>query len=350
MPEAISCAILRGTGELEALAPEWRELWRDDGNATPFQSPEWLLPWWHAFQQPDLRAVVLRKGRKLLALLPFYLYLEPGSGERKLLLIGAGTSDYLDGIYAGDCTAEDVRFGVDVLLAEPGWNKLDVTQLRRNSLLFQALDGMNSRSVERFRSGPAWCMAAMPMEQLPVKIRRNAMYYRNRAQRAGELIFRVAGRENCTKVFAELVHLHTSRWQAEGERGVLADPQVLAMHTEAVPLLEAAGLLRLCSLELNGEAIGIFYSLIDTPERALRRQYLYLPGFSLKHSDLRPGTLLLAMLSEHAAEEGIEVLDMLRGDEGYKQHWHVEPAETFGFSVSPLAPRRPEQHVAEMFA
>jgi CelD/BcsL family acetyltransferase involved in cellulose biosynthesis len=31
---------------LEALGPEWRALWERIGDSTPFQSPEWLIPWW----------------------------------------------------------------------------------------------------------------------------------------------------------------------------------------------------------------------------------------------------------------------------------------------------------------
>jgi len=42
------------------------------------------------------------------------------------------------------------------------------------------------------------------------------------------------------------------------------------------------------------------------------------------HSDLRPGTVLIALATEHAAREGVRTIDMLRGDEGYKKFWHME--------------------------
>lgn len=32
----------------------------------------------------------------------------------------------------------------------------------------------------------------------------------------------------------------------------------------------------------------------------------------------------MALAMEHAAEEGVETIDMLRGEEAYKKLWHVE--------------------------
>ena len=81
-------------------------------------------------------------------------------------------------------------------------------------------------------------------------------------------------------------------------------------------------------LRLNDEAIAALYSLID-PKRAGRAQYFYITAYSPEHADLRPGTLLIAYAVEHAANEGVETIDMLRGDESYKQIWHMEKVPTW---------------------
>lgn len=176
-------------------------------------------------------------------------------------------------------------------------------------------------------------MRAVTMADLPVKIRRNAMYYRNRAMRRGLLELTVADSTNWEETFDALTLLHTKRWQSSGEPGVLADSKVLAWHREALPLLQASGILRLCSLRLNGEIIGVLYSLIDPPPHSARTQYFYLTAFSREHADLRPGTLLLGFAIEHAALEGVQIVDMLRGDEPYKKIWHVESIPTYAFSL-----------------
>ena len=64
-----------------------------------------------------------------------------------------------------------------------------------------------------------------------------------------------------------------------------------------------------------------------------RTQYFYLTAFSGEHAELRPGTLLLAYAIEHAAQEGVAIIDMLRGEEAYKQLWHLEPAPTCGLEI-----------------
>jgi len=95
MRETSTCQLITTTRDLEAFRHEWSALWAADPNATPFQSPEWLLPWWHQFGQPGLRAVVIRESGRPIGLLPLYIYFDGARDERQLLLIGAGTSDYL---------------------------------------------------------------------------------------------------------------------------------------------------------------------------------------------------------------------------------------------------------------
>ena len=342
MPSGIRSDLITATSGLEAFRPDWLRLWELDPHATPFQRPEWLLPWWRQFGQPELRAVTVSEDGKPLAFLPFYIYPDPQSGDRQLLLLGVGTTDYLDGIFSPACTPGHVGAALDLLQQAGGWDVLHASQLRPDSPLYQALQRADHPSAAASRTETCSRLPAVPLAQLPVKIRRNAMYYRNRALRRGSLELTVAGTSNWEEAFDALHRLHTFRWQSSGEPGVLADPKVLAWHREALPLLAASGLLRLCCLRLDGEIIAVLYSLIDPPWRSDRTQYFYLPAFSVDHADLRPGTLLLALAMEHAADEGVVTIDMLRGGEAYKQIWHVEPVETYGFSLPHASASIPE--------
>src|SRR3954462_2110515 len=94
-PEAFEIAEIRTVAGLEALSSEWFELWERSG-AMPFQSPMWLIPWGRCFTSGNLVALALRADGRLAALAPFYTWADPESGERKLLLLGNGISDYLD--------------------------------------------------------------------------------------------------------------------------------------------------------------------------------------------------------------------------------------------------------------
>jgi CelD/BcsL family acetyltransferase involved in cellulose biosynthesis len=322
--------ILRTTEELESFRPEWERLWSEDPNATPFQHPAWLVPWWHCFGQDEAKAVVLRRDGRPVAFLPFYIYPEPDSGKHRLLMIGASTTDYLDGNFAPECAVEDVSEAIHFLREHDGWDTMNVTQVRPHSLLAQALLPTSAR---KFHGERCWRIPVARVPDLPAKLRRNVMYYRNRAERRGTLDFRMADASSWRDYFAALTEQHTAHWRERGSDGVLASPRVQAWHREAIPQLLKSGLLRLCALHLDGVVIAVAYSLIDGAARPHRAQYFYLHTYSPNHAELRPGTLLLAFAMERAADEGIEAIDLLRGDEAYKQLWPSEPVPTLGFAL-----------------
>ena len=337
-PKSSIIQVLRSTEQLEALAPALLDLWTSDPHATPFQHPVWLISWWHHFIQLDLRLVTISEDETLLAVLPLYIYNDPASGERQLLLLGAGTSDYLDGLVSPDCTVPHLLAALTALREDPDWDVAHFTQLRPNSLLRQALQQLAEEptslgSITPYPGEPCSHCPAVAIADLPRKLRSDVRYFRNAAIGRGALELTVVSANEVQQAFDLLVRFHTDRWQQAGESGVLADPAVLAWHREALPLLAAHGLLRLVTLRLAGESIAVLYSLIDPPSRASRRQSFYLMGFSTEHTALHPGTLLTALAIEHAAAEGVETIDMLRGGETYKQFWHVTPAPTFGYAV-----------------
>jgi CelD/BcsL family acetyltransferase involved in cellulose biosynthesis len=320
VPEKPAFTILRTLEQLEALLPQWRSLWQEAA-ATPFQHPAWLLPWCRHFADRELRAVAVTDSGSLLALLPFYLCRDPLSGTRKLLLLGAGTSDYLDALVSAACTEETLYAAVDRALAEPGWDVLDMTQLLPDSRLLHAVADLNLPGLHPIASESTGRGPACPIAELPQKLRRHVMYYRNRATRLGALQYVTADDGNLQRYFLALCRMHTERWRQAQQSGVLADPRVLRWHNESLPALQRGGILRLGCLFLQGEPIAALYSLIDPPSRPERTQYFYLTAYSVRHAEMRAGTLLLAFAMKQAAAEGVRTIDMLRGEEDYKRLW-----------------------------
>lgn len=350
MHPAVDYRLIDTTEELTTFIPAWRKLWLRDPQASPFQSPEWLAPWWRQFGNEHLRCMVIHH-EEPVGFLPFYVYEDVQKRQRQLLPLGVGTTDYLDGLFAPECRTEEIDAALTKLRSACPHDVLCVPQLASESRL---LDAMN-REVRpgTFVSNAESCsrMPAVAMAGLPQKIRRNAMYYRNRAHRWGALELVQADTSNWAEFFDDLKRLHTSRWNARGEEGVLRDDRAVRWHCEAMPQLLEAGLLRLMALRLEGETVAVLYSLIDH-ERRLERprvQYFYITAYSPEHADLRPGTLLIAYAVEHAAQDGVATIDMLRGDEGYKQIWHMERVPTW--CVTQFAgPLRAEAECAETAA
>ncbi len=328
--------------DLWALAADWETLWQADSQATPFQHPAWLLPWWRQFgPEGELHTLVLRDDAGLLALLPLYVYQEPERRERQLLLLGAGTTDYLDGLF---CTDSDPAALAQVLLDHARttlrcWDRLVFAQMRGGSpLLAAAAAHTGAGRIAQTAGEP--CSTLRTGRQLPAKVAGNVRRYRRRAEALGSLRFSVASTpEDALANFEDLARLHRERWEARGERGVLADPRVLAHHREAIPLLLGAGLLRLFRATLNDQVLGVLYALADAPQRRPRSLYLYLIGVDMRSGDLSPGTLLLHAAWQYAREHGFDRVDLLRGGEEYKRFWGAELEPTYTLEET----RRPSE-------
>jgi CelD/BcsL family acetyltransferase involved in cellulose biosynthesis len=324
--------LIRDTNRFNAIAKEWSQLWHNDPLATPFQSPEWLMPWWNNFAEGDLFVLALRRNHRLIALIPFYIFTDSENGKRQLLLLGTGTSDYLDGLFANEPMK---RTGADVLdiVCEcirnhsTLWDVAYLQQLRSESPLL-GLSEMLSPCSQRTPSEA--CSVLLTAEhQLPPKIAKNISYYLRKAQLLGKLEFRPARKETALSIFESLIVLHERRWQTQAKSGVFADKRVRQHHREAIPLLYHKGLLRLYILLLEGKVIAVFYGLADPPHRSNGRFYYYLSGFDPEYHFLSPGTLLLALVMDAARKEGKVAIDLLRGGEQYKKLWGTRFFQTY---------------------
>ena len=331
---ALVCTVLQTAHAWEALIPEWLALWQQSSSAKPFQHPDWLLPWWRAFTRHPLRVAVARKEGGLLAMLPFFLYRDPATNARKLLLAGAGTSDYLDGVFAAECP-EDNLLALLAGLKHESWDRADLTQISPESPLYGTLSRLTANGVLAAPGDPCSRRPASTVADLPPKLRAEVRYQTNAAGTLGKLGLRRATTEDWEPMFDQLVLFHTERWERAGESGVLADPCVLAHHREALPALLAGDLAQLTTLYAGEHSLGVLYSLLDPPSRSRRTQYLYLMGYAPRFERFKPGVLLLALAMEQAAREGFHTIDMLRGTESYKKFWRVEAVPTYSFSFVP---------------
>lgn len=286
--------------DLALLAPDWWQLWRQDSNATPFQSPAWLMPWARQFGGAISGAVIGRSDGELTALLPVFRL------DGRWLLWGAGTSDWLDGVFAPEVSPSDLRAGLS-LLDGP----LDLYQMRRASPLA-------ALAQELRPSEP--CLAIDLPAKLPHSIEKNLAYYRRRAARA-----EVTGpHELRAGDIDTLIELHARRWNSVAQPGVFGDTRVAAWHREAAAQLEGAGLLRLYGMRHRNELAAILYAL-----SAKGVTYFYLSGFDPELAALGLGTILIGHAVECAEREGCTRFDFLRGREAYKFHWGAVERPTY---------------------
>ncbi|HMB04202.1 MAG TPA: GNAT family N-acetyltransferase [Isosphaeraceae bacterium] len=294
-----------------ALRDEWSALWSRCPGATPFQAPEWLIPWWRAFGDGVPWTLALRHEGRLVGLVPLFL---PAPRGRTVLLVGTGNTDLLDALVEPGFEGRGAEAAFAHLAANADrWDACDFQQLREGSPLLRAgapagwADGVVAQDV---------CPTLDLPDGIPIGRLKRLRSERRRAGRVGPVRFERADQSNFATLFPEFLRLHEARWSAQGQPGVLHDPIVRRFHEEAASAFLRAGMLRLYVLFVDSRAIASFYGFAGRS-----RMFYYLGGFDPEFASLSPGTLIVGYAIEEAVREGAEAFEFLRGREPYKYGW-----------------------------
>jgi CelD/BcsL family acetyltransferase involved in cellulose biosynthesis len=308
------------TAALDELRPEWSELFEACPDASPFQSPEWLVAWLRAFLNEGLWTLAIRRHGRLVGLAAFFIYRAP-EGDRQVTFVGNGISDRLD-ILARPRDRDYVFEAVFRHLAHRAdlWDSCDFRDVPPGSpLAWTTLAASFSDELQAEEPCPAVRLPAQAeqvWDLLAPRRRADLRRCGRRAATAGELACETATADNRARVLEELMQLHRLRWEARGQPGVLADAAVQRFHYDATDGLLERGLLRLYTLRLDGRAIAAQYALHHNG-----RAYSYLIAFDPASARFSPGLLLTAFTLEQAVREGAREFDFLRGREDYKYLW-----------------------------
>lgn len=298
-------------------------LWRADPRATPFQSPAWIEPWCAHLGDGERLDIVARDGTgRLVAALPGFLWVD--GDTRRLVPLGAGTSDYCDALFAPDVPDAPARLWAACAAEAHRWDELWLPDLRDGSPLLGPLPSGWHDELVPHEVCPVLTMAAdgQVLAALTKSQRRKIVHDRHRAEALGGVEAHLAAPDEISEALDALFALHGARWAAAGEAGVLADARVQAFHRSAAPALAEAGLLRLAVVKREGRIVAVLLGLSDG-----RRGYSYINGVEFAPGQSY-GTLAFACLIESVAAEGAREFHFLRGEEPYKYGWGAQPTRT----------------------
>jgi CelD/BcsL family acetyltransferase involved in cellulose biosynthesis len=315
-PAPLRVEVVEGLAALGALRDEWSALCDRAPGATPFQRPEWLLPYCSAFGVAAPFGVALRARGRLAGLAPL---VEFRDGPRRLVtLLGAGISDYQDAV-------------VDPAVGPAGAGALLRAVVARarsaDAVLLEHLpDGSPMAEASAAVAGappapdgacPVLTLGegARPLDAAARRLRDGVEYGRRRLARAGGRITTACG-DDVEAHLDALFAVHRARWSARGQPGVLGDAALRRFHREAARGLLARWVLRLHVLWVDGRAAAAFLGFLDRG-----RAFYYLGGFDPALRAASPGAVLVAHAVEQAAAEGAREFDFLQGREPYKYDW-----------------------------
>jgi CelD/BcsL family acetyltransferase involved in cellulose biosynthesis len=324
---------IRNNSALAALREEWVDLHTRCHDATPFQRPEWLLPWWDQFHQGEMFVITIRAEKRLITLAPWFIQHQP-NGARHLLFIGTPNTDYHDILVDPDFESEALAALADHLgNQQTRWDICDFQELTNSSAVLQmpcptdcSTWTASGKTCTFLEIGATTDLSGI----LPHHICRNLRHAQHRAERLGVVEYDLANASNLEDSLAALFELHRARWAAEGEPGgVLKEQELWPFHREVARGFVRSGILRFHVMKLNGKIIACIYILQNR-----RRAFAYLSGFDPQHLKLSPGAMILGHAIQYAAEQSVKEFDFLRGREDYKLLWGVKERMNYRRTIS----------------
>ncbi len=321
----LELAVVESPQALVDIAPAWRELWSRDPAATPFQSPDWLLPWTrHLWGGGRIRTLALFDYGRLVALTPMFFW---GHESTCVSFLGSGITDYLGPIAEPEFGAEAAQRTLRWLAdhAEE-WRVCDLQELRAESPLLKTADSAEISECSVCPVAPAPGTMEELEASLPGPFRHNLHTAENRLRKEGDFAFI---RDNADELIPALFRLHETRWREREEAGMFATESLRRFHCEAIHALTASGIARLHGLRVAGEIVAVQYNLLS---RGVC--YLYLSGFDPRYGRFSPGMLLLRESIRCAIEEGARELDFLRHREAFKYRWGAQDRVNYTLRIT----------------
>ncbi|MFE9426064.1 GNAT family N-acetyltransferase [Kitasatospora sp. NPDC006697] len=307
--------VRRDDGALDELAEEWDGLAARCASATPFQSAAWQASWWRAYGRPGrLRVVLVRRGGLLVAAAALV------RGRTGVLTgLGGALIDFTDVLLDDEHAAEAAARLAAALPVRRPWQALELREVRPGSAAHQLYALWPGRRHQLLDS-LCQSLPAIPMEQIYERLPGRTAQRRRAKQRKLEAAGVRAERVEPAAVgaaVAELLRLHALQWEGRGVTPEHTSERFRAHLTESTAGLARRGQAVLYRYQLDGEPVAVDLMLLG---RRFAGLYLYGAHPRLRERLDVAGLLFATGLAE-AVAAGVPEINLLRGEEPYKERW-----------------------------
>ena len=327
LPHALHVHVIRDYDSLQTIHEEWAELAAETAPDNFFATWEFGSSWWEAYGSGlELFVIVCRKGQEVVAIAPLYRTITSGPAGSKfntLRLIGDGSDD-ADGFQfllraenGEQCLEEIVRFLSD----HPGeWDLMELNALPEEHT--PALHRRIKRCgwIDRLQFTPH-LVVFLPstwkeyLSSLPWKAKMNLSREVRRAQEIFDLHLRHCTEVESVSAYLDVaLDLHQATWKGQGMEGKSGKEERRQFYLNLCQRACETGKLDLTILEANGVPCA---SLIGFRSGSTRHKVLAGRDRGLDRFSM--GTVIHALLLQHAIEEGARSYDFLSGADFYKK-------------------------------
>jgi len=325
--------VLRGPGALGDLEHLYRYLWARTDPMPPMLDFDWVRTWWdlHA-REGSLFIVQLERDGRPVALAPLYIRRREATTRgflKTVCFLGTGenAAEEVYGTNNGWLGAAEHHADMTVAVAQAlqqhrgAWDRLWLANFAPDAGIAGRLQTQLGESLTTadVRSSCNWVVdvptsladyfAAIPKPKLRTKLRAVL----KKADQAEVVMRRAESADDALSMFDELIHLHTRQWRERGDTGACSSPVFREFHRQMIATYARQGRLWLFRFSVGDQLVAVRYLL-----QAGRRLYGYLSGIAMEHRGHAPGILSTLRLLEMGPDVGIDSIDLLAGDYGYK--------------------------------
>ena len=311
-----------------ALEGAWNLLVREAGLPYPFLRHEWVRTWWECFGgDRELRIVLVRDGRDLIALAPLML------GQGALYGIRTRRLEFIANIHTRVCgfvlgrrTQEACRAIWAHLARQRDWDLLQLRDLPEESGVLAHLPALAQADGFPVGRWPSHQCPYVPLAggweaYLPGLRPKHRSNLRNRFKRLGRI--GVVERELATTAdpgaLDDALRIEAQGWKGANGTAIRAQPETERFYRRLAEEASALGWLRLHFLRVGGRRIAFQYDL-EYGDRI----YVLKLGHDPEFAPYSPQNLLCALVLEDAFARGLGSYEFLGSREPWKLEWARE--------------------------
>ena len=321
---------IQATDRVELIQRDWDTLVNED-RLTPFQTPQWLSPW-YAIVAPHLGARPLFVAvRDAISKAP--LMLLPLCTRRQGLLrivefADGGLSDYNAPLLARNFAPGETQMNALWRAILEKLPPADVVRLDKMPAQFAgAANPLHHLQEKRPMTIDAWSVR-LPATRAEYEktlsssfckeLRRKGRRVESRGKTS---LIHARDSHDALRIFDALARMRTDRFAELGRGNVLAVPALRAFYEAVIVDGFAQNFTALSALEADGEIVAALFALkhADT-------YYLLLSAFrDGEWKSASPGNVMLDRMTTHLIESGVGSFDFTIGNESYKRDFGARP-------------------------
>jgi len=297
---------------IEPVERDWDEL---ASGAPPFLQPGWISAWWRAFGDGELVILAVRRGGRLVGILPL--------AHRRGVI--SSTTNWHTPMFGAVTVDREAGRELARALLECRARRVQLRFLAGDAPILQDVRDVardaGYRLFERVMLHPPYVQVTGPWDRYwssrSRNLRKSVNRLHNRLQDLGSVSLEIAtGREALGKTLEDAFEIEASGWKGEQGTAINSRPETRRFYREVAEWAAERGTLRLACLRVDGRTVAMHFSI-----EAGGDYYMLKTGYNDELAKAGPGKLLDSMMMEHAFTSGIDSFEFLGDKEPYKLDW-----------------------------